>query len=88
MSGQNTDIRDYLYDESRFLSHSSLMTPDGRPVLRKNNEYTTIWENCLWADEIPSADDCGQLEAIDALQAYYQSRITVMHEEGLFVSII
>jgi hypothetical protein len=76
MSGQNTDIRDYLYDESRFLSHASLTTPDGRPVLSKNNEYTTIWENCLWAGEVHSGDDHGQLEAVDALQAYYQSRIT------------
>jgi hypothetical protein len=43
MSGREYDPPSRLEDDSRFESHSRILTPGGEPILRPDRRYITIW---------------------------------------------
>ena len=75
MTGNKTEISGELFDNSRYKSHSSLKTPDGMPVLKKNRDYITIWGYWNGPDEKLAAKDGDYYEGIDALRAYREGII-------------
>ena len=57
MSGLETEDTAYSADQSRYLSHEPIKTPDGLPVLRHNHIYITVWGYWNGADEQLAAKD-------------------------------
>jgi hypothetical protein len=75
MFGRKIAISDSIFDNSRYISHEQLLTPDGNPILRKNYKYIIIWGYWNGPDEKLAAKDGDYLEGISALSAYRKGMI-------------
>ncbi len=76
MAGNRSTASPSLADSSRYESHASLRTPDGRPILSKNYEYLTIWGYWNGPDDALAAKDEVLFEGQDSLAAYREGRLT------------
>ena len=74
MTGLTSDV-ECIVDESRFASHSALLTPDGMPVLRKDHDYITVWGFWNGPDESLAEKDGDYFTGINALNAYRRGLI-------------
>ncbi len=70
------EIASNLFDGSRYLSHETLTTPDGEPILVKNREYIIIWGYWNGPDEKLADRDGDYYEGLSALEAFKQNLIT------------
>ncbi len=75
MTGTHSDGAD-ITDDSRFESHSSLLTPEGRPILRKDHDYITVWGFWNGLDESLAEHDGEYVTGINALNAFRRGLIT------------
>lgn len=76
MTGNNTDISENLFDNSRYESHRDILTPDGFPILMRNHDYIIIWGYWNGPDEKLASKDGDYYEGIDAIRAYWEGIIT------------
>ena len=70
MTGEKTNIAHTIFDESRFLSHKSILTPEGTSVLRQDRNYMLIWGYWNGPDEKLAVLDGNYYKGINALNAY------------------
>jgi hypothetical protein len=76
MTGQRTRILHILADDRRYEAHAGLLTPLGKPVLRKDRDYVTIWGYWNGLDQDLSVDDNHHLSPMSAFLAYHHGFIT------------
>jgi hypothetical protein len=43
-TGHHSQIKESLFDPSRYQSHADLQSPDGEPILETGRNYVTIWD--------------------------------------------
>jgi hypothetical protein len=43
-TGHRSQLKESLFDPSRYQSHQHLQTPDGEPILETGRNYVTIWD--------------------------------------------
>ncbi len=77
MTGHETNISKDIIDNSRFISHAGILTPDGFPVLREGRAYITIWGYFNGPDEMLAVEDGNYYMGITALHAYKRGLITM-----------
>ena len=77
MTGHETNISKDIIDNSRFVSHAQILTPDGYPVLREGRAYITIWGYFNGPDEMLAVEDGNYYTGITALHAYKRGLITM-----------
>ncbi|MBN2440256.1 MAG: hypothetical protein JXJ04_02895 [Spirochaetales bacterium] len=77
MTGKKTTIAKDVFDESRFISHRSLVTPDNKPVLRDDRNYMLIWGYWNGPDEKLAVLDGDYYKGINALDAYRKNIISL-----------
>ncbi|MFC1704019.1 hypothetical protein ACFL1E_04485 [Candidatus Omnitrophota bacterium] len=75
MSSNRTKISDNLLDNSRYEMHKSFTAPDGVALLKKNQDYISIWGYWNGPDEKLAAKDSDYYEGIDTLRAYKEGII-------------
>jgi hypothetical protein len=76
MTGSSTTIPEQDFDDSRYVSHADIVTPDKHePVLKKNHDYTILWGYWNGSDEMLADYDGGYYTALNALNAYRQHLI-------------
>jgi hypothetical protein len=75
MSEAETEISLNLFDDSRYISHENLLTPDGEPILKRNRDYIIIWGYWNGPDEKLADADGDYYEGISALRAYQDNLI-------------
>ena len=76
MTGHTSDVMDYLSDDSRFLSHRHIVTPDGDPVLRKDHDYIKVWGFWNGRDEFLATHDGEYSTGINSSNALRRGVIT------------
>ncbi len=76
MTGHRSSVSSSLVDNSRYVSHASLQTPDHHVLLSRQHEYITIWGYWNGPDETLAAKDEVVYKGIDALAAYREGRLT------------
>ncbi|NLX55050.1 MAG: hypothetical protein GXY58_08050 [Planctomycetaceae bacterium] len=76
MTGHCSSVSSSLVDNSRYVSHASLQTPDHRVLLSRQHEYITIWGYWNGPDESLADKDEVVYKGIDALAAYREGRLT------------
>jgi hypothetical protein len=77
MTGNKIDISDLLLDERRYKQYRNLLTPDHKPVLRKEHNYLIIWGYWNGPDEKLAVLDGDYYKGINALAAYRNGLITL-----------
>jgi len=70
MTGHETNISKDIIDNSRFISHAGILTPDGSPILREGRAYITIWGYFNGLDEMLAIEDGNYYTGITALHAF------------------
>ena len=63
-------------DQSRYITHQNLITPDGLPVLRSDRDYIVAWGYWNKPDSSLADDDKDHYEPIDALRALQAGILT------------
>jgi len=76
MTGHASEPADYIADDSRYASHSSILMPDGAPVLRKNRDYITVWGFWNGLDEFLAEHDGEYSTGINAFNTYRRGLIS------------
>ncbi len=76
MTGHKTDAVRKISDHHRYDRFRDLLTPDGKPVLREDHDYITIWGFWNGPDELLAAQDMQYHQGINAEQALLEGRIT------------
>ncbi len=76
MAGNETETARMIADESRYESHSKILSPDGKPVLERKREYITIWGYWNGPDDKLAYKDGDYYEGVDTLRAYREGIIT------------
>jgi len=76
MTGNRTEIFESLFDESRYRSHGSILTPDNVPILQMDRDYISIWGYWNGPDEKLANEDSDYCEGIDTLNAYREGIIS------------
>lgn len=77
MTGLEFESAEYIEDPRRYESHSSLLDPDGKPVLNSHHNYITVWGFWNGLDEMLAEEDRPSCEGINldlACQSGYISR--------------
>jgi hypothetical protein len=77
MTGNKIDISALLFDERRFKHHSRFLTPEKRPILRKEHNYLIIWGYWNGPDEKLAVLDGDYYKGVNALAAYRNGLITL-----------
>jgi len=76
MTGHRSAVSSSLVDHSRYENHASLRTPEGHPILDREHQYVTIWGYWNGPDDALAARDESVYEAMDALAAYRDRRLS------------
>ena len=84
MTGHDSEMHEHLRDGSRYESHQDVTGPDGRPVLRRDRDYVTLWGYWNGPDEALAEEDSNHYRAIDALRAFRESIIA----ENLYLALM
>ncbi len=77
MTGHETNISKDIMDNSRFVSHAGILTPDGSPILREGRAYITIWGYFNGPDEMLAIEDGNYYTGITALHAYKRGLLSM-----------
>lgn len=77
MTGHETNISKDISDNSRFISHAGILTPDGSPILREGRAYITIWGYFNGPDEMLAIEDGNYYTGITALHAYKRGLLSM-----------
>ena len=75
MTGESSEISDYLSDRRRYDHHADITTPDGTPVLQPNHVYIIIFGYWNGPDEWLAESDQEYVRAISALSAWREGLI-------------
>ena len=70
MAASKSEMDESLCDKNRYNSHKHLVTPDGKPILRKNHDYIIFWGFWNGPDEMLAVKDESPCYGIDALLSY------------------
>jgi hypothetical protein len=76
MTGTRTEIWGFLFDNRRYETHQYLVTPEGKPILRRDHDYIIIWGYWNGPDDMLAARDGDYFEGVNALQAWREGIIT------------
>jgi hypothetical protein len=79
MASSKSDMDDSLCDDSRYNSHKDLLTPDGKPILRRQHDYIIFWGYWNGPDELLAVADESPYQGVDAL---------LCHRKGLLAKHI
>lgn len=75
MTGHKTDISESLLDDSRYKSHSKLLSTENVPILKQDHDYLLIWGYWNGPDEKLAVLDGDYYKGINALAAYRNNYI-------------
>lgn len=75
-SDNRTRIHELLFDASRYESHKAFVMPDGKPALRRDHSYITLWGFWNGTDNELSISDSHHLYPINANLAFKFHHIT------------
>ncbi len=73
----------YVSDNSRYVSHQELITPDGQPVLRSDHIYLTIWGFWNGLDEILAGKDEAYCRGVNLKEACHNGIISARQAKQL-----
>ncbi|UCF16705.1 MAG: hypothetical protein JSW59_04420, partial [Phycisphaerales bacterium] len=67
MAASKSDMDESLCDDSRYDSHKSLLTPESKPILRRQHDYIIFWGYWNGPDELLATVDESPYQGVDAL---------------------
>ncbi|MBN8215825.1 MAG: hypothetical protein J0L75_04245 [Spirochaetes bacterium] len=85
-SDNRTRIHELLFDPSRYESHQDFVMPDGKPALRRDHSYITLWGYWNGTDNELSVSDAHHLYPINANLAFKYHHITDAERHDLMAS--
>lgn len=76
MAASKSDMDESLCDDSRYSSHAGLLTPEGKPILRKHHDYIIFWGYWNGPDELLAITDESPYQGVDALLCHRKGSLT------------
>lgn len=76
MKGKESKDCEKRIDESRYVSHKNILTPEGDEILSKKHDYIIIWGYWNGPDDKLAVNDKDYYRGIDILKAYNNRIIT------------
>ena len=68
-TGLSSQTSSRIVDHSRYESHASLVDPNGKPILRPECDYITVWGYWNGTDEMLAKRDGGYFRGVNGKQA-------------------
>jgi hypothetical protein len=82
-TGHRSQLKESLFDTSRYLSHGELRSPDDGPILETGRNYVTIWDQ--WDGPIVTSEDedAPVYRSINLAQAAHRKLLNLGESEAL-----
>jgi hypothetical protein len=82
-TGHRSQLKESLFDTSRYLSHGELRSPDDGPILETGRNYVTIWDQ--WDGPIVTSEDedAPVYRSINLAQAAHRKLLNLGESESL-----
>jgi len=74
-TGHRSQLKESLFDLSRYRRHAEMRTPDGAPILETRRSYITIWDHWNGPDPLADDEDTSVFRSLDAAQAVERGRL-------------
>jgi len=86
-TGHKSQLKESLFDPSRYQSHEELKSPDGEPILETGRNYVTLWDQ--WDDPVHLDDETEATvyRSINAAEAVERGMLTDEESFDLVVSV-
>ena len=83
MTGQETTAGGDAFDNSRYETHKSILTPDGSTALTPDHNYITVWGYWNGSDDLLARKDVEYCKGVNLQQALDDRLITADEFHGL-----
>jgi len=80
-TGHKSQLKESLFDPSRYQSHQNLASPDGEPILETGRNYVTIWDQWDGPVHFDDETEATVYRSINSAEAVERKLIT--DEEGI-----
>jgi len=80
-TGHKSQLKESLFDPSRYQNHQNLASPDGEPILETGRNYVTIWDQWDGPVHLDDETEATVYRSINAAEAVERKLIT--DEEGV-----
>ena len=87
-TGHKSQLKESLFDPSRYQSHKDYTSPDGEPILETGRNYVTIWDQ--WDGPVHLDDETEAMvyRSVNAAEAVERGLLTVAESEELVQSFL
>jgi hypothetical protein len=82
-TGHKSQLKESLFDPSRYQSHRDLRSPDGEPILETGRNYVTIWDQWDGPVHLDDETEATVYRSINAGEAVERSLVTADESENL-----
>ena len=87
-TGHRSQLKESLFDPSRYQSHERLKSPDGEPVLETGRNYVTIWDQWDGPVHLDDETEATVYRSINAVDAVERGLLTTAESEELVGSFM
>jgi hypothetical protein len=85
-TGHKSQLKESLFDPSRYQSHKDLTSPDGEPILETGRNYVTIWDQWDGPVHLDDETEATVYRSVNATEAVERSLLTAAESENLVES--
>ena len=86
-TGHKSQLKESLFDPSRYQSHKAIESPDGEPILETGRNYVTLWDQWDGPVHLDDETEATVYRSINAAEAVERERLTD-EESGRLVSVV
>jgi hypothetical protein len=86
-TGHKSQLKESLFDPSRYQSHEDLKSPDGEPILETGRNYVTIWDQWDGPVHLDDETEATVYRSINATEAVERELLTDKESAGLVTAV-
>jgi hypothetical protein len=86
-TGHKSQLKESLFDPSRYQSHQDLVSPDGEPTLETGRNYVTLWDQWDGPVHLDDETEATVYRSINAAEAAERSLLTGGESTHLVASV-
>jgi hypothetical protein len=86
-TGHLSQLKESLFDPSRYQSHRGYTSPDGEPILERGRNYVTIWDQWDGPIHLDDETEVTVYRSVNAGEAVAQGRLDAGEGAALITSV-
>lgn len=86
-TGHRSQLKESLFDPSRYQSHGDIRSPDNEPILETGRNYVTIWDQWDGPVHLDDETEAAVYRSINAAEAVEHTHLTANESDDLAAAV-